>query len=206
LALKDGPQSKLILSLRPREPDALASIQLKPGVNTLATPTLNQAGISVSNLIRFRGGLPEKVGGWQKLIIDLRWGRSRAVFMRGRTSTRPSGLRSAICRLCWPCSAGHHQHHAADQDLKLCLNLTTVKGSTTVTIIDTNISTLTQYDSVFFNTPISVGGLLLVGSYQSADPGRDQLYHHASDASYIDRANAGAVPAFTTAIGLIPSL
>lgn len=40
------------------------SIKLKPGVNVEYTPTLNEAGISASNLIRFRDGLVEKLGGW----------------------------------------------------------------------------------------------------------------------------------------------
>lgn len=40
------------------------SIKLKPGVNVEFTPTLNEAGISTSNLIRFRDGLVEKLGGW----------------------------------------------------------------------------------------------------------------------------------------------
>src|SRR5262245_35362342 len=44
------------------------SISLRPGVNTVATPTLNQAGISASNLIRFRQGLVEKFGGWARFV------------------------------------------------------------------------------------------------------------------------------------------
>lgn len=40
------------------------SIKLKAGVNVEYTPTLNEAGISASNLIRFREGLVEKLGGW----------------------------------------------------------------------------------------------------------------------------------------------
>jgi hypothetical protein len=39
-------------------------IKIKPGVNVEQTPTLNQAGISESQFIRFRDGLPEKLGGW----------------------------------------------------------------------------------------------------------------------------------------------
>jgi len=41
-----------------------SSIKLTPGVNVEFTPTLNQAGISSSQLIRFRDGLVEKLGGW----------------------------------------------------------------------------------------------------------------------------------------------
>src|SRR5215469_9126245 len=39
---------------------------LRPGVDTQRSPTLNEAGISDSQLIRFPFGLPEKQGGWKK--------------------------------------------------------------------------------------------------------------------------------------------
>ena len=42
------------------------SIKLKPGVNLEQTPSLNETGISFSNLIRFREGMIEKLGGWAK--------------------------------------------------------------------------------------------------------------------------------------------
>lgn len=39
-------------------------IKLVPGVNSVKTPALNEAGIAASNMIRFREGLVEKRGGW----------------------------------------------------------------------------------------------------------------------------------------------
>jgi hypothetical protein len=44
------------------------SIKLKPGINLEMTPSLNEAGFSFSNLIRFREGMVEKLGGWQKFF------------------------------------------------------------------------------------------------------------------------------------------
>ena len=43
---------------------AFAPVRITPGVKQLQTPTLLQANIIASNLIRWRGGLPEKIGGW----------------------------------------------------------------------------------------------------------------------------------------------
>ena len=43
---------------------AFATVRITPGVKQLQTPTLLQANIIASNLIRWRGGLPEKIGGW----------------------------------------------------------------------------------------------------------------------------------------------
>lgn len=47
-----------------------AKLILRPTVNRQFTPTLNQAGISYSQRIRFQSGLPEKLGGWQRMTED----------------------------------------------------------------------------------------------------------------------------------------
>ena len=44
------------------------TVKLLPGVHAEQTPLLLQAGIVQSNLIRWRDGLPEKFGGWQKFF------------------------------------------------------------------------------------------------------------------------------------------
>jgi hypothetical protein len=46
----------------------LVPIKIRPGVNTQATPTLLEAGFAQSNLIRFRDGLLQKMGGWAKAV------------------------------------------------------------------------------------------------------------------------------------------
>lgn len=44
----------------------IVPLKVRPGVNTQATPTLLEAGWAASQLIRFREGLLQKVGGWAK--------------------------------------------------------------------------------------------------------------------------------------------
>ncbi len=46
----------------------LATITLAPGVDTEKTPTLNSGGYTAANCVRFREGLAEKDGGWQRYI------------------------------------------------------------------------------------------------------------------------------------------
>lgn len=41
-----------------------APVELTPGVNVERTPTLNEAGYSQSNLIRWKDKLAQKIGGW----------------------------------------------------------------------------------------------------------------------------------------------
>ncbi len=55
-------------------------ITLRPGINTMATQTANQGGWSQSNLIRFRQGFLEKVGGWSRFFINAAAGTVRALF------------------------------------------------------------------------------------------------------------------------------
>ena len=43
------------------------SVTLIPGVDVTKTPTLLQASISESQLVRFRDGLVQKYGGWERL-------------------------------------------------------------------------------------------------------------------------------------------
>jgi hypothetical protein len=47
------------------------TVKIQPGVKTIATPTLLNANIVASNLIRWRGGLPEKYGGWMNFFTNL---------------------------------------------------------------------------------------------------------------------------------------
>lgn len=57
----------------------LDKITLRPGVNSMATPTLNAGGWSDASLVRFRGGLPEKWGGWTKFVSPPLIGKCRAL-------------------------------------------------------------------------------------------------------------------------------
>lgn len=55
-------------------------IILRPGVNRQATPLLNEATFSFSNLIRFKDGMLQKLGGWIKFIAGSTLGVCRGLF------------------------------------------------------------------------------------------------------------------------------
>ena len=132
----------------------IGTLKFQPGINTTYTPTLNQGGWSTSNLIRTVGGLPQKLGGWVKF-----W---------------PFSINSAIRALCdWRDFDGiKHLGVGAEDTLGVITNGTlsditpqtllsdflpnfaTTSGSSTVTITDTNLSTVTTFDAVYFNTPV----------------------------------------------------
>ena len=48
----------------------LQKFLFKPGINKEGTAYSNKGGWFDSNLVRFRKGLPEKIGGWAKASGD----------------------------------------------------------------------------------------------------------------------------------------
>ena len=47
-----------------------AAVRLTPGINVEQTPALNQAGWQSAAFVRFRDGLPEKMGCWTAYYPD----------------------------------------------------------------------------------------------------------------------------------------
>jgi hypothetical protein len=177
-----------------------SSIQVTPGVNTIATPTLNAAGISASNLIRFRGGLPEKMGGWQRFIPGSMGSITKClhpwVDLRNNIWLAAGNVQSLIVMV------NSATQNITPQSLTSspAMNISTTIGSGVVTIVDTNISNLTAYDAVYFNTPITVGGIILSGLYNVSAGGSGTSYSIATgQIATATVASGGTVPSLTTA-------
>ena len=80
-------------------------------------------------------------------------------------------------------------------------NFSTVINTPTVTVVDPNISNVTVNDSVLFNTPISVGGLILAGLYPIISITGVHSYQITAAKNATSTVNnGGAVPVFTTTI------
>ena len=58
---------------------AVTKILFNPGINKELTELMNEGGWTDGNLVRFRKGLPEKVGGWEKTIRSNYQGTGRAI-------------------------------------------------------------------------------------------------------------------------------
>lgn len=81
-------------------------------------------------------------------------------------------------------------------------NFSTVINTPTVTIIDPNISTVTTFDSVFFDTPIAVGGLILSGLYPISKVTAVDAYQITAASNATSTVNnGGTVPIFNTISG-----
>lgn len=176
-----------------------SAIIVKPGVNTVATPTLNIAGISASNLIRFRDGLPEKMGGWQRFVANAMDSITRDV--HAWEDLNDNGWLGVGSLLSLKAISNGVINDITPQFLisDFNANYTTTSGSANIQVVDTNINNLSVYTAVYFNTPITVGGIALSGMYPLNGPGSGTGYNiDAGRPAVTSVPNGGAVPSLAT--------
>jgi hypothetical protein len=199
------------------------SIKLIPGVNVNSTPALNEAGFSTSNLIRFiydkaHGALVQKLGGWAQynglattaiVRAMLGWEDTNASkHLAYATENAPS---TGVAQLnVYPPVNGQSAITPRNLSDSITVSVSTTAGSNIVTINDATTTGLTNYDSVYIATQISVGGLVLFGQY-AVDPdgfiGATSYTIYATDLlgnplpATSTVSNGGAVPQFVTTSG-----
>ena len=181
---------------------AYADVKLRPGVTVDWTPTLNEAGISQSQLIRFRDSLVQKYGGWQKFYPLALSGVPRDLHAwQDLNSVDHLAVGTTTS---FNVITGSTLQNITPQILtsNFAPNFSTVMNTNVVTIVDPNISTVTTFDAVFFNTPISVGGIILSGLYPiNTVTGTTSYKILAATNATSTVNNGGAVPVFTTVSG-----
>jgi hypothetical protein len=177
-----------------------SSITLKPGVNTIFTPTLNVAGISDSNLIRFKAGLPEKMGGWQRYVSNTMGSVTRSLHAwQDLQGDRWLSVGSLLSLKVIGAGGSIQDITPMTSTFSVAVNLSTTAGSKNVVIVDANLtSTVKTYQSVYFNTPVSVGGITLAGLYPISVGGSGSYTIVGSSPATSTVANGGAVPVFDT--------
>ena len=196
-----------------------STLRLSPGVTELATPALNQAGVSSSQLIRYivdplLGPLCQKLGGWQKFfpntfpsVVRALWAwedtngiQHLAVGCQNVGMTNQSQL-SVITN---GSTLNITPKFTTDD---VAVNFTTTSGSPTVTIVDSTTTGITSFDTVYIETHVSVGGLILFGLYPCETLSSTSYQIIATDTlgnpenATSSVANGGAVAEFTTTSG-----
>lgn len=178
------------------------TLRLRPTVDTEKTLALNEAGISVSQAIRFKAGLPEKLGGWERFYPFALDGVPKDVHPWADLSGVARLAIGTTAELAVITSGTLRDITPQTKTTNPTPNFTTIINTSTVTAVDPNISNVTTYDSVFFNTPISVGGLTLEGLYPIATVAGATSYTVGDDQSATASvSNGGAVPEFVTTNG-----
>lgn len=140
------------------------SVQLVPGVNLEMTPTLLKTGVSQSQLIRYKQDLVQKLGGWKVFYSNVA-GTPRDLHA-WEDLNQVNHLSVGTTTGLFVITNGNSQD-ITPQTLKsdFAPNFSTTANSPLVTIIDPNISNVSVYDSVYFNVPVSQGGVILSGLY-----------------------------------------
>jgi hypothetical protein len=151
-----------------------ASVKLIPGVDQRRTPALNEAGISESNLIRFvpdrQGyGLVQKLGGWTKFYPNPTASIVRTLWAWQDTNAIRYLAVGAQSSLEYITEGTRYDITPRDTTRNEPVDISTVSGSNIVTIVDVG-SNITDYDDVYIQTPISVGGIVLFGLYTCINP------------------------------------
>jgi len=154
-----------------------ASLKLRPGVDQNETPALNEAGISVSELVRFipdqqQGALVQKLGGWTKYYPNTTPAITRALWAWQDTQsdkhlaygTEEIGVTgSAQLGVITDGTLSDITPRQTSDDVAAAASATS--GSSYVIITDATTTGITQYNSVYIATQISVGGVVLFGLY-----------------------------------------
>lgn len=158
------------------------SLKLMPGVDQNKTPALNEAAISESQLVRFipdrtLGGLIQKLGGWTKFYANSIGSIARCLWAWEDTNANsylgvgaegiPAGGGGALQVIT---SGGSTDITPQTTAVNVIVDFATTAGSNAVVVTDTGRNA-DNYDAVYIQTQISVGGLILFGQYQVYNPG-----------------------------------
>lgn len=205
---------------------AYGSVRLVPGVNVERTPTLNQTGISSGNLIRWRDGLVEKIGGWERFYPFSIGSIPRDLLAWQDINTVDHLAIGATASLSVITNGALQNITPQTTTTNTPPNFTATASSPIIQIEDTNISSPTTNNSVFIAVPVSVGGLVLQGLYPITANINTDTYQITADANAtlsttthtvtITNANPGVVtwnthglladaPVFFTTTGALPT-
>ena len=179
-----------------------STVRLLPGVKLEQTPSLLQASIIESQNIRWRGGLPEKIGGW--------------------TQFYPFGFTTGIIRHLWPWADNNAVSHLGvvgdsdavvltDETASLVItpeyyrtnnppSFSTTLGSSLVLIDDVGSNT-NVFESVMIANHVSVGGLSIYGYYPIVSVQSADQYTIDAGALATSTSSTDTMTVFTTAAG-----
>lgn len=158
---------------------AQASLKLKPGVDQNETPALNEAGISFSNLIRFifdrNGiGLIQKLGGWTKFYPNSFQTVIRALWAWEDTNANShlavgsqTDVGTGQANLSVITEGNIDNITPRSETDNIAPVFSTTAGSATVAVTDATVTGISDYNTVYIQTHVAVGGLILFGLYET---------------------------------------
>lgn len=178
-----------------------SAVQLVPGVNTQKTLADNQAGVSQSQLIRYRDQMIETYGGSVPYAGGAMGSTVRALWAWEDVAGK-SHVAAACTMSLTIITAGSAQDVTPTTfTTNPFPNFSINASSNVVTVVDQN-SGATIYDTVFFNTPISLAGQLLSGAYPITAVLSSNTYQfQISNVSTGTVTSSGLLPIFNISSG-----
>jgi hypothetical protein len=188
----------------------LQDIVVSPGVNTQVTLAQNQAGVSVSQLLRYKEGLPQKLGGWTQIYpfsVASSPVRDIHAFQGLRSSEHFVGI-GALTALKILYVSTQASSLSVLTDItpqafqsNVAVSLSIASGSCLVTVTDAG-SSMSVYGGVRFDTPVAVGNLLITGAYPIFAVLNTNTYEIASSITASTTISSGGqLPQFYTSSG-----
>jgi hypothetical protein len=143
----------------------MKTITLVPGVDTEKTYALNEAGVVVSEGIRYKNSMIQKLGGWDLYYpspVSSTPCRDIHAFqgLKGQKFVGIGSLSELIVISCGILSNITPQTNTIDATPNFSIS----SGSDVVTVQQSG-SSASIYDTVYFNTPIALPSTLLNGAY-----------------------------------------
>lgn len=186
---------------------------MPPGVKVVQTPGLLMTSIVASNLIRWRQGLPEKIGGWSLMAQNALPGPVRALWAWSDINQFNNyHLAAAGDQGVYIITGSNPEggplinapQNATPQYLTSTppISFSTVAGTSNVSIIDP-AGNVTPYMTITLETPVAVGGTVLwPGNYPIVSVQSTTQYTIATNVVFpITSTNAGVTATFTTVQG-----
>ena len=159
------------------------TLRLIPGVDVIKTPTLNEAALSSTNLVRFMPdrnnlGLVQKMGGWVTYFTSAYSSPIRA--LKGWADLNAVNHLAVGTQSSLNVLTGNNNINITPQTsvTNTAPNFSTTSGSTIVTVVDSNI-TASVLDYVNYVTPVSVGGVV-----STSNSGRNAIHYYCGISRY----------------------
>lgn len=176
---------------------AFKKIILQPGFDTQKTQTLNSESWSFADLVRWKNGLLEKMGGWQRLINQTLTGKVRGLHAFQDLSSITYLAAGSNERLQLYTGGQLYDITPIRATVDITPAFTTTTGSSHVDVTDTS-NGANSGDWINIVVQIAVGGIVLVGYYKIIAVIDADNYTIEVNVLALSDDSGGATPVFTT--------
>ena len=138
---------------------AVTKLIFNPGINKEFTDLMDKGGWSDGNLVRFRKGLPEKIGGWEKTVTSSYEGTGRALTAWvALDATRYLGL-GTTTKYYIQSGDNFNDITPIRKTSTNSITFAATNGSSTITVTDASHGAVAN-DTVTISGAVSLGGLV----------------------------------------------